>query len=666
MSELTDRGAAASPEGPPAAGPTGPRSPTPRRRRWILAAALIAGAGGSLALLALWRGAEPDSPAPRPAAAPPDPRLRYAGPFRNVHPSVKYVGSETCAECHFEQADTYRRHPMGRSVEPVARVATLQRYDEAARNPFTALGAQFRVARDGDRVWHRESRLDAQGRPVFTHDLEAHYAVGSGTHGRSYLTARDGYVFQTPISWYAQKGIWDLSPGFGPREVPGRAVSPECLFCHANRVEPEPGYVNRYRTPVFPGHAAIGCERCHGPGEEHAASGGARMDAKAGRDPTIVNPRHLTPALRGAVCEQCHLEGVVRLARRGRGLNDFRPGLPLQDFWSVLVEEGADGEAPLAVSHVELMYRSACFRGSAGPGQLGCVSCHDPHAKPEPERRVAHFRARCLRCHQSRGCSEPLPRRLAWTKDDSCAECHMPRYGAGDIVHVALTDHSIPRRPARRGPPGPPRTAPRLAHFYRERMDPADWEGARDLAVGLVQAVRDGKLSPAPAISRSLAQLGPWLKDFPDDLPAWQARGDALAEVRRLGEALAAYERILARAPRDEAALVEAARTAQALGQPDRALAYLRRAVEVSPLRPAYRRALALLLMEARDWDAVGRQCQAWLRLEPTSVEARMLRVTWLVRQGQREEARAEFARIEAVRPPDLPALRALYAKLQP
>jgi cytochrome c-type biogenesis protein CcmH/NrfG len=628
---------------------------------------VVALAAVSVALIVFWQRTDPEPPGSAPLApsAPADPRLTYAGPFRNVHPSVKYVGSETCAECHIEQADTYSRHPMGRSLERVARVAALQRYDEAAHNPFTALGVQFRVVREGDRVWHRESRLDTQGRPVFTHDLEAHYAIGSGTHGRSYLTARDGYVFQTPISWFSQKGIWDLSPGFSPREVPGRVVIPECLFCHANHVEPEPGSVNRYRTPVFQGHAAIGCERCHGPGEEHAAAGGARMDPRTGRDPTIVNPRHLTPALRGAVCEQCHLEGAVRFLRRGRGLNDFRPGLPLQDFWAVLVEQGADGEAPIAVSHVELMYRSACFRGSAGAGQLGCVSCHDPHEKPPPERRAAHFRERCLRCHQSRGCSEPLPRRLARTKDDSCADCHMPRYGAGDVTHAALTDHSIPRRPGKRAAPSGLRNGPPLAHFYRERMDPADREGARDLGVGLAVAVRDGKVTEGQALGRARVLLERAVKDSPDDLAGWRELGGVLAKLGRSGEALAAYEHVLARAPGEEAALGEAALVAESLHQTDKALRYWRRAVAVSPHRAIYRRCLAMLLLQAEDWAALGKECRAWLELDPGNVEARMLRVTYLSHQGRREEARAEFARIEALRPPDLPALRKLYTELQ-
>src|SRR5207302_405536 len=102
--------------------------------------------------------------------------------------------------------------------------------------------------------------------------------------------------------------------------------------------------------PVFDGFA-IGCQRCHGPGELHVASRGTEKD-------TIVNPRHLEPALREAVCEQCHLEGEVRLVRHGRGLDDFRPGLPMELFWSVFLPTSETGEGPKAVGHVEQMYQS--------------------------------------------------------------------------------------------------------------------------------------------------------------------------------------------------------------------------------------------------------------------------------------------------------------------
>ena len=45
-----------------------------------------------------------------------DPRVAYAGIFRNVHPDVKYLGDENCKKCHEEICTTFHAHPMGRSA----------------------------------------------------------------------------------------------------------------------------------------------------------------------------------------------------------------------------------------------------------------------------------------------------------------------------------------------------------------------------------------------------------------------------------------------------------------------------------------------------------------------------------------------------------------------
>src|SRR5262249_57597529 len=161
--------------------------------------------------------------------------------------------------------------------------------------------------------------------------LEVDYVIGSGTRGHSYLADRDGHLFQTPISWYSQKGAWGLSPGFDAERVRGRAIKPDCLYCHANRTRPVADTVNAYQKPPFAGHA-IGCERCHGPGELHVKERTQRATAGGLIDHTIVHPGKLTPALRDSVCRQCHLAGEVRVLRPGRGINDFRPRLPPHPF----------------------------------------------------------------------------------------------------------------------------------------------------------------------------------------------------------------------------------------------------------------------------------------------------------------------------------------------
>jgi hypothetical protein len=590
------------------------------------------------------------------AIKPSDPRLSYAGPFRNVDPSVRYVPDGHCADCHRKKAQSYREHPMGRSLWPVEQAPTPPE-DSRHNNPFDALGSRFLVGREGDRIWHRRTRLDPDGRPAAEREWDVHYVIGSGARGHSYVTNQDGYLFQTPISWFSQKEKekWDLSPGFGPALLTGRAVLPECLFCHANRANHVEGSVNRYTEPVFDGHA-IGCQRCHGPGELHAQSG----------DPLdIVNPRRLEPPLRDAVCEQCHLVGQTRIVRRGRELYDFRPGMPLELFWSAFVRSSDAGEGQKAVGQVEQMYQSRCFQGGGDTERLGCISCHDPHEHVPPARRVAHYRERCLTCHQRRGCSLPVEERVRRTAEDSCIDCHMPRYGAADIPHTASTDHRILR-----GGKAPPRGEKRPAagdgfsvvSFYRERKG-VEEEDERDLAVALVKLTLQGDTASSRIMERILPLLESALRRDPDDLLAGEAKGYALAVQGRSTESLAAFQAVLGKAPDRELALLGAASAAEALGQTEAALGYWRRVVAANPRAPGYRRSLVLLLVKKEAWDEARPECQAWVQLDPLSTEARIARVQCLLAAGDKDEARAEFARIEALAPANLRGLRIRFEK---
>src|SRR5262249_1823614 len=150
---------------------------------------------------------------------------------------------------------------------------------------------------------------------------------------------------QSPIAWYTQAGRWDLSPGYeaGNKHFE-RPIADQCLYCHANHADLVEGSVNRYREPIFQG-MTIGCERCHGPGELHVA----RQQVVDGKDLSIVNPAHLEPALRDSVCQQCHLQGDVRLVRAGRELYDYRPGLPLHETLAIFFRSGRERGAIKAV-----------------------------------------------------------------------------------------------------------------------------------------------------------------------------------------------------------------------------------------------------------------------------------------------------------------------------
>jgi tetratricopeptide (TPR) repeat protein len=613
----------------------------------LVSAGLVAVLSSVLLMQAPWRAHVDTVPSVE------DPRLTIATPYRNVRPEVHYVGDETCAQCHPDQAAHYRQHPMGRSLAPMASVAELERLEPSTHNPFEAFGLHFLVERRGQSIRHKQVLQGSQGQPLAESALEVHYAIGSGTRGRTYFTSADGYLFRTPISWFSQKGIWDVSPGYSPQVLSRRSLV-ECMFCHTNYADWVEHSLNHFRPPIFRGYA-IGCERCHGPGELHVQRQ-ERGEVVVGLDDTIVNPSRLDPLLREAVCQQCHLEGSMRILRRGRGPFDYRPGLPLHLFWAVFVEPPQFTDNHRAVSHVEQMYVSRCFRDSKG--RLGCISCHEPHRVPAAAEKVEHYRTRCLSCHAEQSCRLAMAERRAQQPQDSCSACHMPRFDSSDIAHTAITDHRILRRSEPAADPRAP--IPRLLlgelpmfNFYREQAGPEDTETRRDLAMALIEKA----WQPTPAGQRIARIVLPWLEAAvqaaPEDVPALADMGYALWLQGRAPEALAVFEKTLSLAPEQEITLIDAARVTAQLKQPEKAIAYFRRASAMNPWGVLYRYELAQLLAQRDEWAEALEQCQTLLRLYPGHLECRQLLITGYLRTGKKEQAQAEFEKVLANHPPD-------------
>jgi tetratricopeptide (TPR) repeat protein len=200
-----------------------------------------------------------------------------------------------------------------------------------------------------------------------------------------------------------------------------------------------------------------------------------------------------------------------------------------------------------------------------------------------------------------------------------------------------------------------------LVPFGRKRVGPRERETSRDLAVALVKAASHGQLPPNRTGAQVLVLLETALENHPEDLEAWLAKGWALMLTGDLRGGLAAFNEVLRRVPEHERALVGAATLAESVQQTDLALSYWRKAVVMNPWMAVYRQRLAMLCSRQHLWEEVRRECQAWLRLEPARIEAHMLWIRYLLHEGKKADARAEFARIEALRPPDLERWRKVY-----
>ncbi len=187
-------------------------------------------------------------------------------------------------------------------------------------------GVHYRIYSEGSHVWLNFDRPDD---PAVRGKRELLYYIGSGRRGLSYLFARDGFLFESPVNWYSHDQRWDMTPAYQKaREIPlNLPAFTSCLRCHVSGMRaPVQGTENLYPRPAFL-DAGVSCERCHGPGAAHIT--GAEVGAAAN---TIVNPSRLPPERRDAVCMQCHLEGKVAIERPGRHTYEFQPGEDLSDY----------------------------------------------------------------------------------------------------------------------------------------------------------------------------------------------------------------------------------------------------------------------------------------------------------------------------------------------
>lgn len=346
-------------------------------------------------------------PAPSPPHSPPH--------------SPEYTGNQACAKCHAAIVASYKATQMANASGPASENLIPGEFHHQKS------GVDFRVHSEDGKVWldfDRPGDSFAHGRREFFE------FIGQGRRGRTYLFSVDGFVFESPVNWYGDRKLWDMAPAYGDaREIPMTLPAlPSCLECHASGFElPAGGTENRYKMPIA-AYSGVTCERCHGPGAEHANGGGA-----------IVNPAKLPAGRRDAVCMQCHLEGDAAIERAGKHLYQYRPGDDLSEFIRYYVLTDSRGTGLGATSQFEALAQSTCKKKSGDA--MSCTSCHDPHRVVKEEERVSFYRAKCIACHGAKFAAKHHVDR------PDCTSCHMPALPSKNIAHTEVTDHRIPVRP---------------------------------------------------------------------------------------------------------------------------------------------------------------------------------------------------------------------------
>ena len=512
-----------------------------------------------------------------------------------------YVDDQACRLCHEEIWDSYQSMGMARAFYRPSRERSSE--DFAENHYYHAPSERhYEMEWRGEELRFRRYQLDAEGERI--------------------------------------------------NQIERRVLRP-CMFCHNAYPEVPEGSDAASQPHLYPERLpeGLGCQRCHGPGAEHV-----RRAADGELDPevlsaTIVNPGKLSAELRDSVCFGCHLLPAVAVTgerRLERGDYSFRPGEPLADYQVVLdIDEGGRSRSDrFEINHHPYRLRqSRCW--SASEGALSCLTCHDPHRKIPVAERAAHYRAACLSCHQE----EKHPS-LASVGDNGtptelsdCVECHMPRRRTEDVIHVAMTDHRIQRRP----PPGDllaplSEKEPVITDIVvYDNIGPGGPKGDLYRALGAVHTIPTA--DAVAWLEHSIEASGTRSET------AWVELAKAQAKRGQSEKVLATTAQILERWPR-QAMAFELRGTARArLGDLAAGIVDLRRARELNPQRPESLFNLGLLLAAAGENEEAVEVFRRAVAIQPNLYKGwyHLGRVSLLL--DRHDEGEAAFRQALAVEP---------------
>jgi predicted CXXCH cytochrome family protein len=489
---------------------------------------------------------------------------------------------QSCARCHASETDAFERSAMGRSISPPS-VFT------EGRIVHRLSGSVITIRQRGSQLEHRLERRGVVA------EYPVAYSVGAGIVGYSYMVRLGRYLFQSPASYYTQTKTWDLTPGYEtePNLDFTHPIASGCLFCHTGSVNFIAGTTNQFAdTPFTP----ISCERCHGSPAAHL---------KNPVPGSIVNPAKLAPSRRDSVCEQCHLEGEVRILNPGRDWWNFQAGQSTESVFVTYLGTAARGTLR-AVSQSELLAQSQCARQSGG--RLWCGTCHNPHAS-EPNRAQA-VREVCLSCH---GDLIAAKRHRA---AEECVSCHMPRLRPTNVAHSAVTDHSIPRISRAREPEAA--VADPAPKAWRE---PDSTLVRRDL--GLAYFDLAANTHAAPDLRQAyqiLSQLPPPERQDPvveADL------GSVLLAQGETDFAIRMYTRASAQEPANARYVYCLGTALERAGKLEEAIKELRRSIDLDPSRPDAYLELARLYSKAGHQAESRNVLREYLRFMPQNIQLR-------------------------------------------
>jgi len=324
------------------------------------------------------------------------------------------------------------------------------------------------------------------------------------------------YVGYHPEAWYTDPSNGDYTPLFNASTVSvtdivasantqKRNFEKQCVGCHFDHTEmtetidgewiadaPDAG-VNDIGSSVYDidGDGTLdlvntGCERCHGPGSNHATSGVAE---------DIINPANLTAQQANDMCGFCHSRGssypneTFHFPYDDENMHDWEVGDSWADYYidhGGYFGDGTQGESEIKSSkkhHQQYFDLYESGKPTFAYHQVTCYECHDVHNLEKHQIRTEIVEedeggnelviatendnnTLCLACHATHGEFEALTKEMIadpvtniteianvvseHTRHEydpenglsRCSKCHMPKT-IKSAVHYDIHSHTF-------------------------------------------------------------------------------------------------------------------------------------------------------------------------------------------------------------------------------
>jgi predicted CXXCH cytochrome family protein len=172
----------------------------------------------------------------------------------------------------------------------------------------------------------------------------------------------------------------------------------------------------------------VGCEACHGPGEEHVSGGGDKTK--------IVSDNSAD------ICGRCHNGNQ---AENSSWADEYKPGMKLADLKGLkLIPVDADKLAPsvkdihpsltynmwLVSGHAKTPDRAIEINGKKWEGPITCAACHNPHSSPDKAQLIMDSKELCKSCHSQAAVlkgfgAKDIEETRSLHTAAACIACHM-------------------------------------------------------------------------------------------------------------------------------------------------------------------------------------------------------------------------------------------------